>query len=263
VTSLVALCAFVLACYGWGSVAYALFYPGRDPFHAYIITLGLVVQAFMGGLLNAIHMASTLPVSICIYTGILLGFFIVRLGSSIKWRSFFAPARLPEWVSAIAIISLGIFLVATLLPTSVFNFHDDFLTYLPRVVRMRETGTLGGNPFEVLGLTDLGVQAFFQGVMSTWLPIQYTYAFDTIFCFVLGLWLLVEFGRNNKCTITAIMLPIANRQPVPCLLHHGSRTCLSHCHQDSSGGITERETVVSIGALGGTPRRHSRHRCSD
>jgi hypothetical protein len=207
VTSLLALCAFALACYGWGSVAYALFYPGRDPFHAYIVTLGLVVQAFMGGLLNAIHMASTLPVSICIYTGILLGgFFIVRLGSSIKWRSFFAPARLPEWVSAIAIISLGIFLVATLLPTSAFNFHDDFLTYLPRVVRMRETGTLGGNPFEVLGLTDLGVQAFFQGVMSTWLPIQYTYAFDTIFCFVLGLWLLVEFGRNNKCTTTAIML---------------------------------------------------------
>jgi hypothetical protein len=42
--------------------------------------------------------------------------------------------------------------------------------------------------------------------MSTWLPIQYAYAFDTIFCFILGLWLLVEFGCSNKCTTTAIVL---------------------------------------------------------
>jgi hypothetical protein len=55
VISLVALGAFALACYGWGSTAYALFYPGRDPSHAYIVTLGLAVLAFMGGVLNAIH----------------------------------------------------------------------------------------------------------------------------------------------------------------------------------------------------------------
>jgi hypothetical protein len=207
VISLAALCAFALTCYGWGSTAYALFYPGRDPAHAYIVTLGLAVLALMGGVLNAIHAASTLPVSICAYVGVLLGgFFIVRPGRSIKLRSVLAPARLPEWAYASAIIGSGIFLTVTLLPTSVFNFHDDFLTYLPRVVRMRETGTVGGNPFELLGLNDFGVQAFFQGIMSTWLPIQYAYAFDTIFCFILGLWLLVEFGRSNKCTTTAIVL---------------------------------------------------------
>jgi len=49
-----------------------------------------------------------------------------------------------------------------------------------RVVRMRETGTLGGNPFELLGLNHFGVQAFFQGIMSTWLPIQYAYASDMV-----------------------------------------------------------------------------------
>jgi hypothetical protein len=207
VISLMALCAFVVACYGWGSSAYALFYPGRDPSHAYIVTLGLAVLALMGGVLNAIHAASTLPVSICAYVGLLLGgFFIVRPGRSIELRSVLTPARLPEWAYAIVIIGSGIFLTVTLLPTSVFNFNDDFLTYLPRVVRMRETGTLGGNPFEVLGLSDLGVQAFFQGIVSTWLPIHYAYAFDTVFCFILGLWLLVEFGRSNKCTTTTIVL---------------------------------------------------------
>jgi hypothetical protein len=207
VTSLVALCAFALACYGWGSAAYALFYPGRDPSHAYIVTLGLAVLAFIGGVLNAIHMAWTLPLAICAYAGIFLGvFFVVRLGPSIKWRPVLAPARLPQWAYAIAITSSGIFLTVTLLPTSVFNFHDDFLSYLPRVMRMRETGTLGGNPFELLGLSDFGVQSFFQGVMSTWLPIHSAYAFDTIFCFILGLWLLVEFGRSNRCTTTTILL---------------------------------------------------------
>jgi hypothetical protein len=207
VTSLVALCAFALACYGWGSAAYALFYPGRDPSHAYIITLGLAVLAFVGGILNAFHTASTLLVAICAYVGILLsGFFVVRLGSSIKWRSVLAPTKLPEWAYAIVIISSGIFLIVTLLPTSVFNFHDDFLSYLPRVARMRETGTLGGNPFELLGLSDFGVQSFFQAMMSNWLSIQYAYAFDTIFCSILGLSLLVELGRSNKCTATAIVL---------------------------------------------------------
>ena len=113
--SLVALGAFALACYGWGSTAYALFYPGRDPSHAYIVTLGLAVLAFMGGVLNAIHAASTLPVSICAYTGVLLGgFFIVRPGRSIKLRSVLAPARLPEWAYAIVIIGSGIFLTVTL-----------------------------------------------------------------------------------------------------------------------------------------------------
>src|SRR5258708_31838152 len=119
VTSLVALCAFALACYGWGSAAYALFYPGRDPSHAYIITLGLAVLAFVGGILNAFHTASTLHVAICAYVGILLsGFFVVRLGSSIKWRSVLAPPKLPELAYAIVSISSGIFLIVTLLPTS-------------------------------------------------------------------------------------------------------------------------------------------------
>jgi hypothetical protein len=209
-TSLLALCAFALACYGWGRIAYALFYPGRDPSHAYIVALGLPVLAFIGGLLNAVERASAFSISICAYTGILLGvFFVVQLGWRIKWRSLVAPASLPEWVCFIVIICSGIFLITTLLPTLGFNFHDDFLSYLPRIVRMRETGTLGGNPFELLGLSDFGVQSFFQGMMSTWLPVQSAYAFDTIFCFVLGLWLLAEFGRSNKCATIAILLAIA------------------------------------------------------
>ena len=227
VISLVALGAFALACYGWGSTAYALFYPGRDPSHAYIVTLGLAVLAFMGGVLNAIHAASTLPVSICAYTGVLLGgFFIVRLGRSIKLRSVLAPARLPEWAYAIVIIGSGIFLTVTLLPTSVFNFHDDFLTYLPRVVRMRETGTLGGNPFELLGLNDFDVQAFFQGIMSTWLPIQYAYAFDTIFCFMLGLCLYLmasSFARYGE-TSSRVVFQCSLRTRL--FLHSANRRCV-------------------------------------
>jgi hypothetical protein len=175
-----------------------------------MVALGLVVLAFIGGILNAAYAASALPISICAYVGMLLGFFfVIRVARKVEWRSMLAPVKLPEWTYAIVIIGSGIFLIMTLFPTSIFNFGDDFLSYLPRVVRMRETGTLGGNPFELLGLSDFGIQSFFQGIMSTWLPIQDAYAFDTIFCFVLGLWLLVEFGRSNKCTTIAIVLAMA------------------------------------------------------
>jgi hypothetical protein len=204
---MLALCAFALSCYGWGNIAFALFYADRPPSHGYIVALGLVVLAFIGGVLNAIHLASGLSVAICAYVGILLGMLSLVLACrNIEWRSLFTPNLFTVWIFAFAVVSFAIFLTVTLLPTMIFNYDDDFLGYLPRIVQMRETGTLGGNPFELLGLSDFGTQSFFQALLMIWLPLTYAYAFDTIFCFVLGLWLLIEFGRSNKCTTTATTL---------------------------------------------------------
>lgn len=204
---MLALCAFALSCYGWGNIAYTLFYADEQRCHGYIVALGLVVLAFIGGALNAVHLASGLSIAICAYVGLLLGaLFLIPTLRNIKWRLLFTPNLFAEWIFAFAVVGLAIFLTATLLPTAFFNFADDLRTYLPRIVRMRETGTLGGNPFELLGLSDFGAQTFFQAFFMTWLPLTYAYAFDTIFCFALGLWLLIEFGRSNKCTTTAITL---------------------------------------------------------
>jgi hypothetical protein len=207
VISFITLCAFGLACYGWGGVAYALFYPERPPYHAFFIALGIAVLSVIGGLLNVTHMASRPALMLCLFCGMLLGIsFIVQFGRHYKWRWTAPPYKLPELFYSILILGCGIFLVVTLSDSSIFNFHDDFLNYLPRVTRMQQIGTVGGNPFEVLGLTDFGVQNFFQAVISVWLPIQSAFSFDTIFCFVLGLYLIIEHGRLNKCAPAVIVL---------------------------------------------------------
>ena len=198
--NLLALCAFALSCYGWGNIARLCFHADRQPY-SYVVALGLVVLAFIGGVLNAIHLASYRSIAICAYIGILVGMcFLVPAFRNVGWRSPYTPNLRAQWIFAVAAVSTAIFLTVTLLPTTIFNVGDDFRTYLPRIVRMRETGTLGGNPFEMLGLSDFGTQSFFQALLMTWFPLTYAYSFDTIFCFVLGLWLLIDFGGSNKCT---------------------------------------------------------------
>src|SRR5436309_1758563 len=205
-----ALCAFALSCYGWGAGLYVVAYRDRAALPAYAITLGLVVIAFIGGILNAIGAASWLAVSACAYCGIFLAALFLAAGvRNLEIRCLILPSRLPAWLFGISVIVLGAFLAATLFPTSAFNFHDDFLSYLPRPIRMLATGTLGGNPFELLGLSDFGVQSFFHALMAIWLPdVTYAYAFDTVFCFLLGMWLLVETGRASKCSWLPITLAI-------------------------------------------------------
>jgi len=207
-TRVAALCALALCCYGYGVVAKLLFYPRQRLNHSTIVALGLVVLAGIGGVLNASRAASQFSLSICVY-----------LGLAISVLAFVDAARKAEWkllgrdelsygLYAAAIFGAAVFLAATLLPTAVFNPHDDFLSYLPRIVRMHQTGTIGGNPFELLGYTDFGLQPFFQALLFVWLPIEDSYAFDTIFCFALGLWLLVDIGRNNQCGNIRIILAI-------------------------------------------------------
>jgi hypothetical protein len=83
-----------------------------------------------------------------------------------------------------------------------------FFSYLVRSVRMEATGTIGSNPFELLGLSDLGPQSFLQAVLQNWLPLDDAYAFDTIFCFLLGICLLAEQGRIQAVPTALIALAI-------------------------------------------------------
>jgi hypothetical protein len=84
------------------------------------------------------------------------------------------------------------------MPASTFNIHDDFQTYLPRLVRMLETGSVGGNPFDAIGVDSLGAQAFMQSFFFKYLSISYVNAFDLIACFVLCLLLLREIWLKQK-----------------------------------------------------------------
>ena len=50
-----------------------------------------------------------------------------------------------------------------LVPTGVFNLSDDFRTVLDRAVRMSQSGSVGGNPFDFLGLDGFGSQSCLPG----------------------------------------------------------------------------------------------------
>ena len=206
--SLFALLGFTLCCYGWGRAAHIIIYRDRAALPAFTTGLGLVVLSFIGGVLNAARWATVPSLSFLAYGGIgLAAVFVVRAVAT-------APRRplLPGWpdiVFVVFVLGLGVALVSALLPTQVFDYVDDFFSYLVRPVRMQATGTVGGNPFELLGLSDLGVQPFLQALLHIWLPLTDAYAFDTIFCFLLGLCLVAELGRVRRVPTALIVLAIA------------------------------------------------------
>src|SRR6185503_18663028 len=74
-------------------------------------------------------------------------------------------------LASAAVLALTAFFAWTLLPTGVMNMHDDFQTYLPRLVRVLAAGTVGGNAFDALGADGLGTQALFQALALTFLPL--------------------------------------------------------------------------------------------
>jgi hypothetical protein len=204
-----ALLAFSLCCYGWGRTAHAVFYPGLAPRHAFCVGLGLVALSFIGGVLNAAALAVTSALAICAYVGIGLGIiFLARTGRTLAWRSLLSRAVIPSWLSAAAIAGLGIFLIHELMPSHVFDYVDDFFSYMVRTVRMLATGTVGGNPFDLLPQSDFGVQEFLQGILLVWLPLDDSYAFDTIFCFLLGIGLLLEAGRAKAAPALFVVLSL-------------------------------------------------------
>src|SRR5206468_1640844 len=80
----------------------------------------------------------------------------------------------------------------TLMPTTLFNAGDDFHTYAPRVVRMVQTGSVGGNAFDASGLDSLGSQSFFHGFFLFESSIELLNGFDAVACFTLLLLLVAE-----------------------------------------------------------------------
>jgi hypothetical protein len=209
-SSLMALIGFALAAYGWGRVAFLLAYPGRAPLHAYATGLGVVVLIFVGGVLNAVALATTAGLLVCAYAGILLAIAFLAWSVKTGWHR----KNIREKVSAPAVLLLlfasaaAAFLLLELLPTTVFNYHDDFFSSMVRPIRMQTVGTVGGNPFELIGLSDFGAQSFLQGILLLWLPLTDITAFDTVFCFLLGMFLIAEIGRRNGVSALFIALAI-------------------------------------------------------
>jgi hypothetical protein len=207
-----AILLYLIAAYGWGRLARNRLYQDNRPGWAFTVVSGLGIWIFIGGILNAAHLAypQALDAILGLGVGIAIAFAYpslsknritsyyrelrMRLSSVSYFRGIIRPRLLPIAI----IVFLFLFLVATQMPASAFNYHDDFQTYMPRLIRMLETGSLGGNPFDAIGVDSLGAQAFMQSFFMGHLSLSYINAFDLISCFVLCLLLLREVWLTQK-----------------------------------------------------------------
>lgn len=215
--SVVAYALFLCACYGWG---YALVrrtgIRDKDDF-AFLSVVGIACLIFIGGMLNLARLAYPATLILLLLVG--LGFFLIKPIANIKaWLatsrkvSLIDPVRFKS-ISGYA-LPVGILVIAvgfyafTLLPTAAMNFGDDFNTYIPRPLRMLQTGTLAGGPYEVLGTDTLGAQAFLQGFMLLGFPIEYLQGFDAVFGFALTGMLLIAIGKKFNLHGFYVALPL-------------------------------------------------------
>ena len=183
---LIAVATFM--CLGWGWAFRRVFGLERNTWPATVI-LGMAAIVFVGGILNLVRLAYPPSLLAIVGIGLFFGAQALRQG---------AFAERPSIVAGILIAAILIFTIATQLPSSTYNFHDDFQKYFAYPVRMDETGTVFGSPLSAMGLQTLGAQAFLDGFVVAFFPIVYINAVDAVFGLFLCLILATEVTRNKK-----------------------------------------------------------------
>ena len=146
-----------LSCFGWGRAVC------RFPLAWPVATaLGLATVVALGGLLNLAGLA---------YGGVLDA--VAAAGLALAALAFRRqrPTR-PSWslLAGLAVAMVpAVFVAATQLPITLFDFLDDFSKYFAYPIRMLATGTLAGGTLDSMGAETLGGQAFLDGfVLAHW-----------------------------------------------------------------------------------------------
>jgi hypothetical protein len=237
--SLLALAAFAASAGGWGQLAARVLYRSVVGW-PYAIALGLASWVLIGGLLNVSRVAYPVSLYTLFGLGLIFSLVLAYAGLQRQGRSWptgimggIQRSQLVQLIPTVMVLGALIFTVATLLPAAAFNFHDDFHTYFVRPVRMLQTGTLGGNPFDVLGIDSLGAHAFLQAFVVLVAPFAYMDGFDGVFCFALAALLLADMGRRLEiqwpfvAAAVAVYLVIYPQDVNVSTLYAGSATILA------------------------------------
>ncbi|MDB6016542.1 MAG: hypothetical protein JWR19_1031 [Pedosphaera sp.] len=197
------VCLFLLSAFGWSRLG--RFFCDRRLFRFHILSVifGLALLNVAGGVLNFLGLARPMMFLALMLGGALLAVF--ELLKTKPWRNYrFRPAQIPVWVAA-GCAATACFL---LVPTKVFNIGDDFQTYVVRAMRMTQTGTLGGNVFDSLGLDSLGSQSFFHGFFLAGNDITLLNGFDAVACFAICLLLAAELSVRWRLSWVAGTLAV-------------------------------------------------------
>jgi hypothetical protein len=184
------LLAAGVSLYGWGSALRRLSTIPRLSWPV-TIALGIAAVVAVGGALNLARIAYAPLLWIVAALGLL--FAAMEMKSARPWQaaSGLAPdARREAGLAGAFITAVMVFAIATLLPSAIFNYHDDFEKYFAHPVRMLATGTVLGSPLSVLGQGMLGGMAFLHGFVLSAFPFDHLNAVDQVF----GLGLLLCLG---------------------------------------------------------------------
>ncbi len=185
----IAVATFML--FGWGSAFRRLFRLEKTTWPLTVV-IGMAAVVFIGGLLNLARLAYPTALATVALIGV---FLALREGISV---------HRPPLVVSILIATVTIFTIATQLPPSIYNFHDDYQKYFAYPVRMVQTGTVFGSPLSAIGLQTLGAQAFLDGFVVGFFPVSYINGVDAVFGLFLCLILAAQFTKDQVMRVIAV-----------------------------------------------------------
>ena len=220
---------FSVSIHGWGSLVSRICYRDNKVGFAYNCTLGIALLVVIGGFLNISQLAYPSVLHLLLYGGVILTVIAVirhyrvplktdehvrmtgnrNAGTDKSTQSVRGFLAMDSVLFASVILVSFVFLAYNLMPSNSFNIHDDFQVYFVRPFRMLQTGTVGGDPFDVLGLDSLGSLSFIQAFTLLWRDARYLNASDAVVCFLLCIGLIIEVGRELKAKTFFILLAVA------------------------------------------------------
>lgn len=190
-TSLFFIAVATFMLFGWGSAFRRLFRLGETPWPL-TVAIGMAAVVFIGGLLNLSRIAYPAALAAVAFIGVLLA---LREGVSF---------HRPPLLVSILIAAVTIFTIATQLPPSIYNFHDDYQKYFAYPARMVQTGTVFGSPLSAIGLQTLGAKAFLDGFVVGFFPFSYINAVDAVFGLFLCLILAAQFTKDRVMSVVSV-----------------------------------------------------------
>jgi hypothetical protein len=187
---LIAVATLMFLGWGWAFLRLLRIEPKNWPT---TVALGMAAVVFIGGILNLARLAYPISLAIVAGIGVLLAILALR------------GLDRPPLIVAIIIATVMTFTIATQLPPSIYNFHDDYQKYFAYPVRMIETGTVFGSPLSAMGLQTLGGQAFLDGFAVAFFPITYINGVDAVFGLFLCLLLASQVTKNRVMSIVCVL----------------------------------------------------------
>ena len=223
---------FIASTYGVGSTVNS-YLNKEDDGYAFSFCLGLATWLAIGGPLTAFSLAgqNTLILLQLVGLGLCIRTLTIKINKSktlnpalgkqsnleqalqitqlsTSHTPSLTPSQIVNWVFVALVFSLLCFLTYYLMPTYVFNYHDDFHVYIPPIVQIIETGTFSIDSLNNTIAHTFGGQPFLQALSLIKYKTQDVNLFDAIICYCAVIVLLYEYGIKYAIDKRIIALAI-------------------------------------------------------